>query len=423
MTAFTCKTRNASGDVVEKTINALSTQEAMAMLEDSGLFPIQIRPVDAQPAGNASKKYAPSQNQSTLDSGSSKRKKYRVPRKEVMQFSLQLSSSLEAGVPILDGIRSSMELTRNIQFQQVLSQISVSIQNGNLMSEAMSDFPAVFSEAYVGAIAAGEQSGTLEDMLDNLAEFLEADMEMRSDLRSAIMYPAIVVGTLVLAVVVLVVFVVPRFTAFYSGFGSELPLATRMLMASSSFVGNHYIILLGLIVGISFAVKGAFKVRAVRVARDRVILRLPVFGSLVETAITLQVVQLIGLFTKAGLPLLEAVQCAASTSGNLQYKDNLQSIAAGIAAGETLAAGMAAVQCFPLEARHMLVNGETTGTMERACASTAKRYKKELRYKTKILSTLIEPMLTLVLAMIVLFIALAVFLPMWDLVSVVGDGS
>jgi len=406
--------------VVEKVVEAFNAKEAITALEESGLLPIQISPIEETPAAKAKPFSVQAQVAPVEVARAGRRKRYKVSRKEVMQFAMQLSSSLDAGIPILEGVRSCSQMTRNVGFQELLTELCIGIEGGSLLSEVMAGYPEVFSSAFVGTIAAGERSGTIEDMLDNLAEFLEADMEVRSDIRSAIMYPVIVVATLCLAIVALVVFVVPRFTAFYSSFDAELPLATRMLMASSSFMEEHYLVLVLALAAFVFALKRVFKIPKVRAASDRLILRLPVLGNLVETAITLQAVQLLGLFTKSGVPILEAIQCAARTTSNTKYKQDLLAVADGIAAGETMTSGMEAANCFPMEARHMLANGESTGTIDRACQSAVKRYKKELRYKTKILATLIEPLLTLVLAVIVLFIALAVFLPMWDLVSVVG---
>jgi MSHA biogenesis protein MshG len=420
MATFNCKTRNASGEVVEKVVDAASHREVMVRLEQEGLYPIQIIPgnqplmptvtgfpvVENAPAAGLSKRRA--------------KKRGKVSRKELMQFSLQLSSSLDAGVPILDGVRTSISLTRNDTFKWVLNQICTDIEGGKSFSEAMESHPRVFPEVYIGTVAAGEKSGSLDEMLDNLAEFLEAEMEMRADVRSAIMYPAIVVATLCVAIVVLIVFVVPRFAAFYSGFDSELPLATRILIGGSSFMENHYGVTLLVLFSVVFFTRRLLGMAKVRARCDELLLRIPVLGRLIETAITLHVVQLMGLFSRAGVPILDAIQTAANTTKNSKYKRDLKSVAAGISVGQTLASGMDSVQCFPLEARHMLANGESTGSLERACYAAAKRYKKELRFMTKSLATFIEPLLTLVLAVVVLFVALAVFLPMWDLVDVVG---
>lgn len=436
MTAFACRTRNASGEVVEKRIEANSEREAMSQLEKSGLFPVRISAVVDDRDSSGLLDWPDTANHAAKDTIASlvgsasgannyaaktSRKKAKVSRKDLMQFSLQLGSSLDAGMPILQGVASSIQLTRNVSFQRVLGSICTDIESGLTLSESMARHPEVFPHAYVGTVAAGEKSGMLEDMLENLVEFLEADMEMRGDIRSAIMYPAIVVVTLCLAIVVLIAFVVPRFTAFYAGFDTQLPLATRVLISTSAFMENHYGFLIVAAIGSIFVFKRLLRIPQVSAMRDRFVLRIPILGEMIETAVTLEIVQLLGLFTKAGVPILEAIESAAQTTGNAKYRHDLRSVAAGILGGQTFAAGMESVSCFPLEARHMLANGEATGSLERACNSTAKRYKKELSYKTKTLATLIEPLLTLVLAVIVLFIALAVFLPMWDLVSVVGN--
>ncbi|MGB0951607.1 MAG: type II secretion system F family protein [Planctomycetota bacterium] len=420
MAAFACRSRDASGTAVETKVEADTVRDAMAQLEEDGLYPIEIHPIEAESADKPSKR-AVSAAPEPKKAAPKGLHRVKVGRKEVMQFSVQLGSSLEAGIPILQSVQACADMTRNQNFQQVLQSMAVEIEGGAPLSDAMRQYPNVFPHAYVGTVAAGEASGTLEDMLENLVEFLEADLEVRSDVRSAIMYPAIVVVSLCLAVAVLVVFVVPRFTAFYSGFDTELPVATRMLMSFSTFLQEHYaLVLLGMI-GAGFALFRMMRIPVIATARDRFILKIPVLGKLIETSITLQVVQLLGLFTKAGVPILDAIRSAASTVGNTKIRQDLNVVADGISSGQTMAAGMQEVDCFPPEARHMLANGESTGSMERACMSTAKRYKKELRTMTKTLATLIEPMLTLVLAGIVLFIALAVFLPMWDLANVAKE--
>ncbi|MHC4822487.1 MAG: type II secretion system F family protein [Planctomycetota bacterium] len=425
MTAYACKTRDSQGEVVEKDIEAITIRDAISQLEENGLFPIRIDAIGEEPEaveGVSEDLTSPNGLAAAAAEPPPKvrTKGGRIKRKDLMQFSVQLSGSLDAGMTILGGVRSCIKLSRNAAFNKVLETICTDIESGAPLSEAMGRHPKVFPHAYVGTIGAGERSGSLEEMLDNLAEFLEADMEVRSDIRSAIMYPLIVVVTLCIAIVVLIAFVVPRFTAFYDGFDAELPLATRMLISFSGLMEEHYLLLMAGVAGTIFAIKRTLKVPLVRAKCDRLSLRIPVFGPMVETALTLEAVQLLGLFTKAGVPILEALHSAARTTNNTKYRNDLESVATGISGGQTLAAGMEAADCFPLEARLMLSNGESTGTIERACQSTARRYKKELRFKTKMLATMIEPMLTLVLAGVVLFIALAIFMPMWDLVSVVG---
>ncbi len=406
MTAFASRSRNSRGEIVEKTLEGASLNEVLMHLESQGLFPIDVKPLaeGAQPGSPPS----------------TQRVRGRVKRKDLMQFSIQLSSALGAGVAIFAALQSIRQQTQNAALARVLEQMCRDLEEGLSLSAAMRRHPKVFPHVYVGTIEAGEKSGTLDDMLDNLAEYLEAEMEVRSDVRSAVLYPAIVISTLCIAITVLIVFIVPRFAAFYSGFDAELPLPTRILITSSSLVSDHYVPLLLALGGLVFGVRRALRRPRLREMVDRKALRVPLVGTLLETSTTLHVVQMLGLFSRAGVPLLESLRTIANTVANTKFRNDLLAVADGVSVGDSLTSGLEARQCFPMAARHMIANGEATGTMERACESVARRYKKELRYLTKNVATFIEPLLTLVLAVVVLFVALAVFLPMWDLVKVVG---
>lgn len=425
MSTFACRTRDDGGSLVEVTIEAGTRREALQKLEREGLVPFKIKEVQAaEGASNQSRRLSPAVAAATSAAPAAPEKskiRGRVSRKELMQFSLQLSGSLAAGVPILNALKSVRALTKSLAFKRVLSEVCMDLEGGLSLSDAMEKHPRVFPAVYSGTISAGEKSGTLDEMLENLAEYLEADMEVRSDLKSAVMYPAIVVITLCLAIVALMVFVVPRFATFYSGFGSELPLATKVLINSSQLIKDNIIVIGIAVVAAGFGLRSWLRRPSVKAKMDRLILKIPVVGKLVETAITLQIIQILGLFTQGGVPILEALQTAANTTGNTKYRNDLNQVSAEVSVGETMASGLERAQCFPQEARQMLANGEATGGMERACFGVVRRFKKELRYQTKHVATLIEPMLTLVLAVIVLFVALAVFLPMWDMVKVVGE--
>ena len=413
MAAFSCRTRDASGSVVERMIHAGSQREALSILEESGLFPIKVAKVRGQDAATSA---------TATDAARPARWRIgrRVKRRDLMRFTLQLGSSLSAGVPILTVLESVREQTGSEALRAVLVQMIIDIGSGEPLSDAMRRHPRAFPVVYCATIAAGEKSGSLEQVLENLAEYLEAEIEMRSDVRSAVLYPAIVICTLFVAITILVVFIVPRFATFYSGFDVELPLVTRILVSGSTALANHSsFVLIGLaaltIGGIRLA-----RIDSVRDVLDRTLLRIPVIGHMVETAITLHVVQMLGLFTQAGVPVLEGLETISTATANSKMRKDLLAVAEGIAGGETLTGSMEAAGCFPPVARQMLASGESSGTLERACFVVARHYKKELHYLTKNLATLIEPALTLVLAVVVLFVALAAFLPMWDMVKVVG---
>ena len=257
-------------------------------------------------------------------------------------------------------------------------------------------------------------------VLDNLAEFIETNMEIRSDVRSALMYPAAVVGVLGLAVVALVVFVVPRFSTFYGGLEGSLPLPTRMLMGMSSAM-THYgpFVLAALVAGVVAFVRWAKTLQGRRLI-DLALLRVPVIGHLLRTASTLHIAQMIGLFSRAGIPVLQGLRTIAETVSSPSARKQVLGVANGIADGKTMTDSMEAADCMSPSARQMVSVGEASGNLEPACDAVVRHFKKEVRYITKNLGTLIEPILTVGLAVIVLFVALAVFMPMWDLTKVVG---
>ena len=427
MATFECTSRDRQGQTVEKTLDAPTRRDAIASLEAAGLFPVEIKEIltgagfpDPADGGGAAKAsdgglIAPFGKKSAGD----QRVDGRLKGKALLNFTIQLNSMISAGVPILGALTSMAGFAENDRLRAILHQMSADLRSGDPLSVSMQRHPKAFSNEYSSSVAAGEHSGSLEDVLDNLADYVEADMELRSDVRSAILYPIIVLATLSLAIGVLILFVVPRFAKFYEGFDTELPLPTRILIGvSNGMTGYLPIVLLGL-VGAFFGVRHLLRTPKGREFREAFWSKVPVFGHLIETANTLRVTQMLGLFTNAGVPILQGLTTIAATTSSQKMRRRIMDVSSFVASGRTLADSLEAANCLPPTARHMLASGESTGNLARACSAVSAQYKKELSYVTKNLSTLVEPMLTLLLAGVVLFVALAVFLPMWDMVKVI----
>ena len=407
MTLYACKTRDTQGVVIKKTIVADSKQEVQRQLQDRGLFAIQIR--EQRQVGGSSK--STSTGPSILGR--------RVSGQEILRLTWQLGSSIAAGVPILTALESIQEQTSDVALKAVLGEMCSDVEGGMSLSSAMASHPRAFSTVYVNTVAAGERTGSLEQLLDNLADFQEADLEARADVRSALIYPAIVIGVLCLAVSVLMIFVVPRFAAFYTGFGADLPLPTRMLIGFSTALTEYLMPVLAGVALCGYGLTRFLRSSPGKRQADRLMLRLPVIGSVIKISILLRVVQMLGLFSQAGLPVLNGLEIIAGATNNTRYRQALRKAAADVAAGESLSESLKETGTFPPAFRQMIATGESSGSLEKSCLTMALQYKKQLRYLTKNLAILIEPLLTLVLAGIVLFVALATFLPMWDLVKVI----
>lgn len=424
MPTFACRSRDASGGLVQRNVESDSESEVLRLLEADGLFPIEVRPL-----ASGAKRAAPSKGAGGGGARAARRARgvgaervdRRIARKELLKFTMQLSSSLSAGVPILVALEAIARQTPNPSFVAVLRQMIVDLEGGASLSEALTNHPKTFTEVYASTVAAGEQSGNLTQVLDNLTEYTEIEIEVSSDVRAALLYPAMVVVTLGLAITALVLFVIPRFASFYSSFGSDLPLPTRILIAVSTAVTSYFPLVA---LGCAALAFGFFKFQATPTGKravDAFLLRVPVVKLLIHTINTLQVTQMIGLFTQAGVPIVQGLRTVARTSFSPRIRASLEAVADDVATGASLGASMEARECLPPTARQMLAAGESTGSLEQSCFAVSKYFKKELHYLTKNLATLIEPLLTLALAVIVLFVALAVFLPMWDLVKVVRN--
>ena len=419
MGTFATESRDARGRTVKRRLEAGSQSEAIRLLELEGLYPLEVRELRAAPRRSTGAQTR-ADDAPSVRAASEGRVDGRVRSKHLMNFSMQLSSATGAGVPIHGALSSIAKQTPDRRFRTVLEQMCEDLQAGQSLSAAMRNHPRAFPEVYASTVAAGEESGSLDDVLEHLSEFLEAEMEVRADVRAALLYPAVVVAAIGLAVTVLIVFVVPRFTTFYSGFDTELPLPTRMLVAASGFVQRYLLVITAVLFVAGYGLLEYMRTPAGKRALDRFLLRVPLIRHLVVTANTLQVAQMLGLFTQAGVPLMQGLQTVATTTPSAKIRDDMKEVVVGIASGESLAKSLEVVDCLSPTACQMLASGEATGSLEQACFAVARHLKKELRYLTKNLGTLIEPILTVALAGIVLFVALAVFLPMWDLVKVVG---
>lgn len=426
MAVFLSRSRDAGGSVVEKRIDAASKRDAVRILEEAGLAPIEVKAVldaveaQSKPAEPALRKQRVAPARASEAEGDRLGPKDRPIRRKVLRrFTIQLGSAFRAGVPIHSALASIASQTDDPKFRAVVEHLARRVERGGGLSEGMHELPRAFPRLYVGSIQAGERSGTLDTMLDDLAEYLEADMEMRADVRSAVMYPLFVMSTLFAAMSILVFFVVPRFAEFYSGFQAELPLPTRILIGISEFAKSYGPWLGGAFALLVMAAPRLLRRPEVRLRTDRWLRHVPFLGGLLETAATLQVTRMLHLVIGAGLPLLEGLETIASAASDTKVRDDLRAVSRHVESGATLAEGLDEVGCLPRDARQMIMTGEQTGSLQRSCAVVAEQYKKDLRYLTKNASTFIEPVLTLFLAGVVLFVALAAFLPMWELVRVV----
>jgi type IV pilus assembly protein PilC len=343
--------------------------------------------------------------------------KQKVKRQEIMHFSRQIGAFVRAGIPIVDAIQTVKEGTENERFRDVLQDIAEQIQTGIPFSEALARHGDVFPNYYIGILRSAEITGQLDVVLDQLSLYLERDLESRQKLKSAMTYPAIVLVMSLVTVVILVGFVLPRFTGFFKEFDAKLPLPTQMLLDFSDFTQEWWYLIIGGGLAIGVSLYAFLKTDRGQLTKDRILLRMPLFGDVVQYAVIERFCRIISAMMKAGVPLPEAMQAAIEGANNKVYEDALIIAREKMLEGEGIASPITDSGLFPPAATQMLRVGEDTGTLDAQLDSAANYYARELDYKLKKVTSLAEPAIIIFMGLVVGFVAVALVSAMYGVFS------
>ena len=339
----------------------------------------------------------------------------RVPRRDLMYFSRQLSAFLKASVPILDAIETIQEEMTNKLFKAALSDISDNIKSGASFSAAAKAHPEAFPPVYLGMLESAELTGNLDKVLDQLSDYLERELEARRKVVSALTYPGVVFMMSIATVAVLAVFVLPRFRDFFASLDATLPLPTRMLLAGSGFMSrNWYIvpILLLMLAGFFFWTVRSEKGRNFR---DRTILSIPVIGDLITHAILERFCRVLAAMSGAGVPIPDALAVTTDGTNNVVWKEKLVGAREAMMRGEGLAHPIAETGLFPAAARQMFRVGEETGTLDVQLDTAADYFERELDYKINRFTQMFEPAVIVFMGVVVGFVAIALVTAMYGI--------
>jgi type IV pilus assembly protein PilC len=339
----------------------------------------------------------------------------KVPRKELMHFSRQMAVFMRAGIPVLEALEVMTEELGNKVFARTLAEMAESLREGETFASAAALHPKAFPPYYLGILRSAELTGNLDTVLDQLAEYIERDIEARRKITSALMYPSIVMVFAIIAVVVITAFVLPRFKTFFSSLHAKLPLPTRMLLSIANFFTNDWYVILGVVVAlVATALYGTFSAEG-RKIRDRIALQIPVLGDLVRTAVLERFCRILHSMVAAGVPLPEALLVTSETTTNHVYRDGLGQARTAMMRGEGLAGPLSQTGLFPPAARHMFLVGENTGTMDDQLQSAATYFDRELDYKLKQFTALFEPAVIIFVGVVVGFVAIALISAMYGI--------
>lgn len=336
---------------------------------------------------------------------------------EIVAYTRQLATLINAGLSIVSTLEGIRKETANPELKRITSAIINSISAGATLTESFQQYAShLFSEVYINMINVGEESGQLPDMLERIAQMIEHDFTSRAKVKSALRYPSIVVAVMILASIVLVGFVIPRFVELFVGFGVEPPLPTRILIGINHLAQQYGLfVLLGMIVlilGLGFW-SGTRKGKPIL---DRLKLRLPIVGPILLAAILIRLCRLFGLLIESGIPIIRTLTYLKGTMGNSVFSDLIERTRKAVEGGESASSQFKTCPFMPSLVPHMLAVGEDTGKLEEMLHHLADNYDNQLDYRLKTLTASIEPILILFMGVGVAFLALAVFLPMWDMV-------
>jgi type IV pilus assembly protein PilC len=349
--------------------------------------------------------------------------KKKVPRKDLMHFSRQLSVFIKAGIPILEALELIGSGTTNKVFSRVLAGMIEALQAGDTFADAAAAFPEAFPSFYTGILASAELTGNLDIVLDQLGTYIERDVEARQKVKSALMYPSIVILMSIVVVCVLAGFVLPRFKTFFTSLNAKLPLPTRMLLAVTNFFTSWWYLVVG---GVALIVTTFLVARATkggRAALDALFLKLPIIGDLIRHTIIERFCRLLASMLKAGVSLPEAITVTAESARNLVYRRGLMTAREQMLEGEGLAVPLSRTGLFPDAARQMLRVGENTGTLDTQLETAAIFYERELDYRVKRFTNLLEPAVIVFVGIVVGFVALALVSAMYGIYHQVHVGT
>ncbi|MDX1625222.1 MAG: type II secretion system F family protein [Wenzhouxiangellaceae bacterium] len=401
MTAYAWKGRNARGRSVSGEVEADSVDAVANQLIASDITPVSI---DRAPAAE--------RERSALVQLLGRD---RPDDSDLIFFSRQMYTLTRAGVPLSQGLKGVAASTRNPVLKRVIGDLKDSIEAGNELSQAMKRHGSgVFSSMYVNIIRVGEASGNLEQSFQLMGEYLARDREIRSNIKRALRYPALVVSAMAVAVAILMIFVIPRFAQFFERFGAELPWATKVIIGTSNFFVDWWWLLLLLVGGGILAFRLWVATPAGRYRWDRMKFRFPAVGDILFRATMARFARAFAITYRAGVPLIQGLTRVSQAIENEYVGQAVADMRTGIERGESLLRTAEATGLFSPLVLQMIAIGEETGEVDAMLEETADYYEREVDYDIDNLSALIEPVLLVFMAVLVLLLALGVFLPMWD---------
>jgi type IV pilus assembly protein PilC len=396
---------NQMGKTVTDSVEAESEEIVNSMLAARNLIPVRIVRQD--------------KSGFSLSSLSSLRFGAAVKTKDLILFTKQFRSMMQAGVPIIRLMQVLVSQTQDKVLKKVATEISQDIKDGMTLYTAMKKHPSVFSPLYLSMINAGEISGSVPEILERLIDIVEHEAKIKKDIKSALQYPIIVVIALVIAFIVLLTFVIPKFVLIFQKAGIDLPLPTKIAMIMYQGLANYWYIMLGGLFALVIFLRYYIKTPVGRYTFDTFLLKMPLFGSLFQKAAMSRFAAIFAIMQASGVPVMRTMEVVSDTIGNTAISREFDNVRDKIQEGQGISGPLRSAKHFTPMVVDMVAIGEESGNIEEMMRQVSLHYDDEVQYAVKGLADSIGPILMVGLAAVVGFFALAIFMPMWDLTKMV----
>src|SRR6185295_11688554 len=346
-----------------------------------------------------------------------------VGDKDLVVFTRQFATMINAGLPLIQCLEVLSSQSENRVLGKTIGEIRFEVEAGATFADSLKKHPKVFDDLYVNMVHAGEVGGMLDTILQRLAKHIEKAMKLKSKIKGAMIYPAAIVSVAVAVIAILMIWVIPVFARMFSemsGGKVGLPGPTQLVIDTSNFIQTNVVYMLVAAAAAGYGVKRYYGTEKGRVAIDRLVLKLPVFGPLIQKAAVAKFTRTLGTLVSSGVPILEGMSIVAKTSGNRVVEMAILAARQSISEGKTIADPLAKTEVFPKMVTHMIAVGESTGALDAMLGKIADFYEDEVDNAVSALTSLLEPVMMVVLGSIVGFIVVAMYLPIFKVASVIG---
>lgn len=344
----------------------------------------------------------------------------RVKDKDMVIFTRQFSTMIDAGLPLVQALEILSKQTENKTLAKVISEIKLDVEAGSTFADALRKHPKAFTDLYANMVAAGEAGGILDTILNRLAQYIEKAMKLKKQVKGAMIYPSVIISVAVLVIAVIMIFVVPTFAKMFTQLGGILPLPTRIVIGISNFlIGVGGLIVLGGIVGVIVSLLQFRRTERGKIITDAVMLRFPIIGVLIRKVAIAKFTRTFGTLVSSGVPILDSLDITAKTAGNKVVEKAVYEVKRAVAEGKTLAEPLTKSKVFPPMVTQMISVGESTGAIDTMLSKIADFYDDEVDNAVANLTSMLEPILMVFLGVTIGFIVISMYLPIFRLITLI----